>query len=333
MSVSSGEGAGLGRQALEELASLRERLFVQVSRPIQFPETALILDLDSRRDSEVRTFKHLHQSSLFHRENFCAASQIKHLSLLDAYLDLARSRNGLALYIVSRSMFELSAFLYEVRTRLVTAAAHAEENWREAGQMFFGNVVRARFATTREDYKALLREGGVSSDRLKPFNVMHCIQRLAEDGDNGDAVERYAKLCDFVHHNLASATTANAGSAEANVARSSGGGAIVMPGGGTITQYQYPIPSKYELALDETAPGYLHDALACVQWVNEIPASPYSTAMVAQFTGTRLGIPMLRPPVQHARPQVAGRNEPCPCGSGRKYKHCCGASPHSSVTS
>jgi len=20
----------------------------------------------------------------------------------------------------------------------------------------------------------------------------------------------------------------------------------------------------------------------------------------------------------------AGRNEPCPCGSGRKYKHCCG---------
>ena len=29
-----------------------------------------------------------------------------------------------------------------------------------------------------------------------------------------------------------------------------------------------------------------------------------------------------------ARPQRAGRkigrNEPCPCGSGKKYKHCCG---------
>ena len=22
--------------------------------------------------------------------------------------------------------------------------------------------------------------------------------------------------------------------------------------------------------------------------------------------------------------QVAGRNDPCPCGSGKKYKHCCG---------
>ncbi|WP_228461863.1 SEC-C metal-binding domain-containing protein [Paracoccus liaowanqingii] len=25
------------------------------------------------------------------------------------------------------------------------------------------------------------------------------------------------------------------------------------------------------------------------------------------------------------RSQTAGRNDPCPCGSGRKYKKCCGA--------
>jgi len=28
-------------------------------------------------------------------------------------------------------------------------------------------------------------------------------------------------------------------------------------------------------------------------------------------------------PVKSAHPKV-GRNDPCPCGSGRKYKHCCG---------
>ncbi|WP_369126992.1 SEC-C metal-binding domain-containing protein [Paracoccus liaowanqingii] len=27
------------------------------------------------------------------------------------------------------------------------------------------------------------------------------------------------------------------------------------------------------------------------------------------------------PPVRSKRP---GRNDPCPCGSGRKYKQCCG---------
>ena len=32
---------------------------------------------------------------------------------------------------------------------------------------------------------------------------------------------------------------------------------------------------------------------------------------------------------EHERRQkmeTAGRNDPCPCGSGRKFKHCCGAS-------
>lgn len=28
-------------------------------------------------------------------------------------------------------------------------------------------------------------------------------------------------------------------------------------------------------------------------------------------------------PVRRAEPKV-GRNDPCPCGSGRKYKKCCG---------
>ncbi|MBO4802382.1 MAG: SEC-C domain-containing protein [Bacteroidaceae bacterium] len=23
-------------------------------------------------------------------------------------------------------------------------------------------------------------------------------------------------------------------------------------------------------------------------------------------------------------PKKVGRNDPCPCGSGKKYKHCCG---------
>ncbi|MFP4491707.1 MAG: SEC-C metal-binding domain-containing protein, partial [Spirochaetaceae bacterium] len=27
--------------------------------------------------------------------------------------------------------------------------------------------------------------------------------------------------------------------------------------------------------------------------------------------------------VKRANPKV-GRNDPCPCGSGKKYKHCCG---------
>ncbi len=35
-------------------------------------------------------------------------------------------------------------------------------------------------------------------------------------------------------------------------------------------------------------------------------------------------IPKSVPFVQPAKPRKTGRNEPCPCGSGKKYKKCCG---------
>jgi SEC-C motif-containing protein len=38
------------------------------------------------------------------------------------------------------------------------------------------------------------------------------------------------------------------------------------------------------------------------------------------YDGKPVGIPQIR----RAGPKV-GRNDPCPCGSGRKYKKCCGA--------
>jgi protein translocase subunit secA len=28
--------------------------------------------------------------------------------------------------------------------------------------------------------------------------------------------------------------------------------------------------------------------------------------------------------VNVVKDKIPGRNDPCPCGSGKKYKHCCG---------
>ena len=37
-----------------------------------------------------------------------------------------------------------------------------------------------------------------------------------------------------------------------------------------------------------------------------------------------MDIPKAPQPIRRDAPKV-GRNDPCPCGSGRKYKKCCGA--------
>jgi preprotein translocase subunit SecA len=53
-------------------------------------------------------------------------------------------------------------------------------------------------------------------------------------------------------------------------------------------------------------------------------AAPGPTPPAAEERGSALP----RPPAGRAKPKKAGkvgRNEPCPCGSGKKYKKCCGA--------
>ncbi|MHA1377259.1 MAG: SEC-C metal-binding domain-containing protein [Candidatus Helarchaeota archaeon] len=34
---------------------------------------------------------------------------------------------------------------------------------------------------------------------------------------------------------------------------------------------------------------------------------------------------MKLPPLKKLQPKKIGRNEPCQCGSGKKYKKCCGS--------
>ena len=54
---------------------------------------------------------------------------------------------------------------------------------------------------------------------------------------------------------------------------------------------------------------------------------------VARFAGRyatikSIGARFVGPEKADASPKAkVGRNDPCPCGSGRKYKKCCGASP------
>jgi hypothetical protein len=259
-----------------------------------------------------------------HRENLCAASQVKHLYLLDSYIDMARRENPLAIYMAARSMLEFNAFLHEVSVRLREASSLATENWLDGGRQFFGIIVRARFATSRSDYKALLQKEGLPEDLQKPFRVGKCIKELATEADYREVGSRYEFLCDFVHHNLASGTAANAGSTVADAAFSSGGGMIFLPSPGTVTQYEYPVPKKAKVAIESTAAGFLQDGQGCVRWINEMPGSPYSQEAIQTFTGTELGFTTFTPqaPARGTKLHVS-RNDRCPCGSGRKYKKCC----------
>ncbi|NIA52681.1 UPF0149 family protein [Massilia sp. TW-1] len=68
------------------------------------------------------------------------------------------------------------------------------------------------------------------------------------------------------------------------------------------------------------------------QWVDAIMPSLLE---IAAYWKSRLFMPgdmrTPTPPIVRATPKV-GRNDPCPCGSGRKMKKCCGGTPMAPLT-
>jgi hypothetical protein len=78
---------------------------------------------------------------------------------------------------------------------------------------------------------------------------------------------------------------------------------------------------------EEENVGYIQDVLASLQ--GTVHASAYRTAPGDDADATAWGDHRTEPPPYYVTEPVinpmrhVGRNDPCPCGSGRKYKKCC----------
>jgi preprotein translocase subunit SecA len=55
------------------------------------------------------------------------------------------------------------------------------------------------------------------------------------------------------------------------------------------------------------------------------PAAAHAFRPAFGAAGTQAAETLLREPAERAGYGKVGRNQPCPCGSGKKYKHCHGA--------
>ena len=79
------------------------------------------------------------------------------------------------------------------------------------------------------------------------------------------------------------------------------------------------------LELDESDPDYEQNMAIHAAVEKEHPVRNLEEGMLEMMKGVieiaRLNLP--NKPVSRTTPKV-GRNDPCPCGSGKKYKNCCG---------
>lgn len=315
-----------GQSALKELRTRHAQLVAQVQTPIELPTVDLVLDLESR-DSRRRKARHLQQMCMLQHEHLRKTSQFKLPYLTEMYLWGADAGNPFGLYSATRAIVEFSAFLFEVQRRL-RSICEQEGDWRSRGEDYFKTIVRARFGTSDPTWPERMDAAGLAHGQLdlpKPFHVNDGLRSLAKHPDFEAVVEHYGRLCDYVHHNLSSQAATAEGQRIADRTEHPSGGGFVASTSGPMLRYQYPVQKPVELAVEWTAPIALRHTRAIVEWHNNIPSSPFSTEELVELTGSPIGVDVVFPAQTPAKTEKISRNARCPCGSGRKYKHCHGA--------
>jgi preprotein translocase subunit SecA len=95
------------------------------------------------------------------------------------------------------------------------------------------------------------------------------------------------------------------------------------------------VPERTTQAVDLSRANYSYDDLSSAHTPSQIAAAAAQLQGGKRVSDDQLNLRMndtayagaggalKKQPMRRAQPKV-GRNDPCPCGSGKKYKHCCG---------
>jgi len=83
-----------------------------------------------------------------------------------------------------------------------------------------------------------------------------------------------------------------------------------------VTQLTLTVQIRTEADVEAVTP---HDTLSNLQYQH----AEFNATAGEDSATTADPAPAAAPPIQRDGPKV-GRNDPCPCGSGKKYKQCCG---------
>jgi hypothetical protein len=300
------------------------KLFTSNSYP-QSDEVAYVkpkLDIKARNGNKQRIVKHIHQQCQGLWEEFYDGSKIKWLYSMDAYIKMVESKNPVGIYSVARSILELRAVTRFIRDELIRIKSEPKYDYKLRGEQFHKVLVRARYGTSNPKLQEHLLKEGLSNSDIKVLHINDCLKHAESLTELNWLVEHYHELCDFVHHNFSSQNIGISKVTKASDRK------IVN----TIALYRTPVPmvhyeypSKVQAlqAIETTVEKASLNLLGMIEELNVIPHSPYSEKELLEYTGSRRGVKELPSPVQTKKKEV-GRNEPCPCGSGRKFKHCHG---------
>jgi AcrR family transcriptional regulator len=193
----------------------------------------------------------------------------------------------------------------------ITAAASAVgvhrstvHNWLNSQKEFAAAVEEAR-----EDYVTLLRDELRDLSRI----ALATVRQLLDDPKTSAGIRAKLALAVLQRPQYATGRSWN----------------LPLPATALAEEQPAKTPSAREAARLRTAAQNLRRAAPVRQNSTERPANPPSPAPKPEQAKVPAGTAPVRqnstqfPTNQPSSALKIGRNEPCPCGSGQKYKRCC----------
>jgi hypothetical protein len=243
---------------------------------------------------------------------FLGTNLMKTHFFLQTYLSGVDSRNPYTSLMAARAQIETLAVVWDVVRILKENGGDHEDKYVDRVKLIDSELILGTYGGRSEVVRGLIRELRLSKLRpnreedyklFEARNILTRIDRLsAKDKDYKNCREDYDRLCEYLHPNMAQ-----------NII-------LLVPSrlNDKFQRLSRTDEAVMARALAASAAPMNKAASQTVKILETQLEPPFTAVMTMGLQGPgRTG----RVPTINTR---AGRNEPCPCGSGLKYKKCCG---------
>lgn len=330
MSDRSEDEQGIVQACLRELRDIQSHIRGTLTQKIEFFDFGLIETFDSKKPIEDR-LDELMRACVWHAIAFKTEFRFKLLYSIDGYLSAVEAKNPISMVLMARYLLELAATISAIDLQIQDCLNIDLGDWVKRGSMFLSILYRARHSTSDERHKAIFAKARIPESAVKPIPISTAIKRLSDRPNFKWAHSRYGRLSNMCHHNGSSHMLfVESGRATRAIVLPSGNKLFLKEEASAFTM-RYPVSGLASETLGETAQVAWYSARASDEMILDVCECPFSSRDLRKLTGGRLSrariadvsVGMQRDKAWGKTSKV-GRNEPCPCGSGKKYKLCCG---------
>ena len=317
-------------RSLRELHKLREKIVLTYEKRFELFDFGLV-KVRRTKEPNDKELERLIRACGWHAMALKTEFGLKLLYSIDGDPSAVESRNPVSTFLLARYLLELVATVNAIDSQLKSCLDMDLRDWALRGTLFMLLLFRARYSTSDEKVKSGFVAAGYHDELLKPISISKAIKMLTSKPNFHWAHSEYGTLSNICHHNGSGHRLFVDRIRETNALETPGGAQLFLKDKTWAMTLRFPVSGLALKSLRRTAEMTSWNAHCTNEMLAEMPEVPFTDRELRKLTDGRLkrtamvdiSVGVKSSSLMQGAVGKPGRNDPCPCGSGKKYKHCC----------